>query len=768
MVDLRKVTLSVEVSIAEAMKNLQLVKTQFQSLDELSTKSLSSSLDSSTKSLKNLETQLKSSSIKDFDTNLNVAQSDLKDLGYTGVQSGGIISNALKNAEDSVGKFIKGLGGIRGTLGVLGVGALVGSTVLAASSAQLDKMGAMQVAQQRGWQDEELANLDAFLEKRNEYVSKADLYLFAERNASFASNTNEIASSLDNETTLFANNIGRLRDKGIHSINDLDAAIKSGDKTVLEGIVNISPTAETNKIRQKAQAAALKETGGFTAAGYKEAQDKYTVYYEYQEEIAKSTEGMSMKSNSAAAAMMELNASLADLQVTIGTNLLPTFTALINSLTWFIDLLGPGLSSVLAVSAGIVGIATALAYVLGPLRAVTILLSSNPLGIVVVALGIILPLLYDYANRMGYIQKAMDWLNSLDIEKKLSGLGEFALKVILPKAEFLSPMILLLKFLYNESGTISAIVVKIYDLLRNFVEWVLTGIAGIIKWIQDIPTRLTELKDAIVTSILSIPEKIVSTLKNLKDAIYKFLGIETPEETKQKQDDLYEASLAKGFSEREAHQIAYPKDKYFYMPGEAAHPLSELGITEEEAKKQGMLQEIKTFDEQQEKEIARLKGEHYKPERSAVESLASAPGEALITTGAQVEKYGQASVTKFLTPVNQKFHEKVEEKSKLPGIIGSIIRSDWEVATNPAAAATGGYIKSDGLIKLHAGERVLSESDVQRGGSAGGDITVNLTINNPLFTNSSEMYKFDQHIRDIINRENLCHMTNKRGRGMIV
>jgi hypothetical protein len=514
--------------------------------------------------------------------------------------------------------------------------------------------------------------------------------------------------------------------------------------------------------------AALKETGSFNAAGYKEAQDRYILYYESMAEMEKSTKDMSMESDSAAAAMMRFSKSFADLQVTIGTNLLPTFTALINSLTWFIDLLGPSLSSVLALSAGIVGIATALAYVLGPLRAVTILLSSNPLGIVVVALGIILPLLYDYANRMGYIQKAMDWLSSLDIEKKLSGLGEFALKVILPKAEFLSPMILLLKFLYNESGTISAIVVKIYDLLRNFVGWVLTGIAGIIKWIQDIPTRLTELKDAIVTSILSIPEKIVSTLKNLKDAIYKFLGIETPEETKQKQDELYEASLAKGFSEREAHQIAYPKDKYFYMPGEAAHPLSELGITEEEAKKQGMLQEIKTFDEQQEKEIARLKGEHYKPERSAVESLASAPGEALITTGAQVEKYGQASVTKFLTPVNQKFHEKVEEKSKLPGIIGSIIRSDWEVATNPAAAATGGYIKSDGLIKLHAGERVLSESDVQRGGSAGGDITVNLTINNPLFTNSSEMYKFDQHIRDIINRENLCHMTNKRGRGMIV
>lgn len=87
-------------------------------------------------------------------------------------------------------------------------------------------------------------------------------------------------------------------------------------------------------------------------------------------------------------------------------------------------------------------------------------------------------------------------------------------------------------------------------------------------------------------------------------------------------------------------------------------------------------------------------------------------------------------------------------------------------AFEATSTATGGYIKSTGLVKLHAGERVLSEADVDRG-SSGGDVHVNLTINNPLFTNSAEMYKFDQHIREVINRENLCHMTNKRGRGMI-
>jgi hypothetical protein len=766
MADIRKATLSIEVSIAEAMKNLQLVKTQFQSLDELSTKSLSSSLDSSTKSLKNLETQLKSSSIKDFDTNLNVAQSDLKDLGYTGVQSGGIISNALKNAEDFVGKFIKGLGGIRGTLGVLGVGALVGSTIQAATSAQLDKMGAMQVAQQRGWQDKELANLDAFLEKRNEYVSKADVYLFAERNASFAANTAEIASSLDNETTLFANNMGRLRDKGIHSINDLDAAIKSGDKTVLEGIVNIAPGAFTEEIQRKAQAAALKETGSFTAAGYKEAQDKYIVYYEYQEEIAKSTKDMSMESESAAAAMMRFNKSLADLQLTIGTNLLPAFTAIITSVTWFIDLLGPGLASVLAVSAGIVGIAAALAYVLGPLRAVTILMSSNPLGIVIVALGIILPLLYDYAKKMGYIKKATDWISSLDIGKKLSGLGEFALKVILLKAEFLSPMILLLNFLYAEAGTMTAIVVKIYDLLRNFVGWVLTGIAGIIKWIQDIPTKITELKDAVVASILGIPDKIKETFNGVVNALTKvaeMLGYKSPEETakKSRQADVdYLVSLH--FPRENAERLVHDEGDTLWEDTKTKKRLWESESTPEE--REGMTKVIFTRYNIENKGKMQLELDKWHKMQTTTGALAT-QGEKVLGELNTANDNLIETTQNAITPANNIIDTKLKPVHNFLNTPNMTKKFNFDdIGTS---LATGGYIKSDGIIKLHAGERVLNESDVQRGSAHDGNIVVNLTINNPLFTNSSEMYKFDQHIRDVINRENLCHMTNKRGRGMI-
>lgn len=766
MVDVRKATLSIEVSIAEAMKNLQLIKNQFQSLDGLNTKSLSSSLDSSTKSLKNLETQLKTSSIKEFDTNLNIAQNDLKDLGYTGVQSGGIISNALKNAENSVGKFIKGLGGIRGTLGVLGLGALVGSTIQAASSAQLDKMGAMQVAQQSGWQDEELANLDAFLEKRNEYVSKADLYLFAERNASFAANTDEIAASLNNETKLFANNMGRLRDRGIRSINDLDAAILSGDKTVLEGIVNIPSTALTTGILQKAQSAALNETGGFNAAGYKEAQDKYIVYYEYQEEIAKSTKDMSTESDSAAAAMMRFNKSLADLQLTIGTNLLPTFTAIINSVTWFIDLLGPSLSSVLAVSAGIVGIAAALGYVLGPLRAVTILMSSNPLGIVIVALGIILPLLYDYANKMGYIKKAMDWLSSLDIGTKLSKLGDFALKVILPKAEFIVPMLAVLKLIWANLDTIIATITKIYDLFRNFVGWLLASIAGIIQWIQDIPTRLTELKDTIVASILSIPNKIKEAFTGVIDALNKvteILGYKQPEKAakESKEADINYLVNVKHFPREDVERLLHRGDT-LWENTTTKERLWESESTPEE--REGMTKVIFPRYNIENEGKMKLELDKWHKMQTTTGALATqaekVPGDVTIAYGNLIN-----NVQNTITPVNNVIDtnlKPVHEFLNTPYMTKKFNFDDIGTSLD-----TGGYIKTDGIVKLHAGERVLSESDVQRGSTLGNDIIVNLTINNPLFTNSSEMYKFDQHIRDVINRENLTHMTNKRGRGMI-
>lgn len=139
-------------------------------------------------------------------------------------------------------------------------------------------------------------------------------------------------------------------------------------------------------------------------------------------------------------------------------------------------------------------------------------------------------------------------------------------------------------------------------------------------------------------------------------------------------------------------------------------------------------------------------------EKTSGEALAAAKN-LVDTTQTTIKPLNQA-IDKYGVPIHEALNTPYMTKKFNFDDIGTSL-------------ATGGYIETDGIIKLHAGERVLSESDVQRGGSASGDIIVNLTINNPLFTSSSEMYKFDQHIRDVINRENLCHMTNKRGRGMI-
>lgn len=121
MADLRKVTLTIEVVMAEAMKNLQSVKTQFQGLDKMGTKTLTSGVNESTKSLKTLDTQLKTSEIKGWSAQLVKAEQSLKSLGYVGVQSGGMVANSMAKAKNSITGFFKGLGGAGGFLGAVGV-----------------------------------------------------------------------------------------------------------------------------------------------------------------------------------------------------------------------------------------------------------------------------------------------------------------------------------------------------------------------------------------------------------------------------------------------------------------------------------------------------------------------------------------------------------------------------------------------------------------------------------------------------------------------
>lgn len=763
MADLRKVTLTIEVVMAEAMKNLHSIKTQFQGLDKMGTKTLTSGVNESTKSLKHLDAQLKSSEIRGWSAQLVKAEQDLKSLGYAGVQSGGMVVNSMAKAKNSLTGFFKGLGGTGGFLGAVGVGAILGSTLHAGAYAQINKQGAMQVAAQRNWSEKELANLEASLNQRNDLVSKSDIYLFAQRNASFAENTAEISTSLENETGFFKNNMGRLKDMGINNVMDLDEAIKSGNAKVLEGI--IVPGEITSDVMEKARAAALRESGGYTEAGFSEALDKFTTYYQYQEAIAKTTGKVSTESSSAAESIMKFNAAMSNLQLNAGEKLLPTFTRFLDTMTEVVNFLGPSRMEILAMGAGILTAVVAVGYLIGPLtavitllKAVVMLLSANPLGILIIGLAIVLPLIYAWADKMGYIKKAMDWLNTLKIGEKLSSIGEFALKVLIPKAEFLSPLLAILKLSWSSLEMIGAVLVKIFDLWRNFVGWELTVLRGITDRIQAFSTHIkTEFVD-LKNAILSVPEKIVTAITSIKDALFNLLGIETPEAAKSRQEELYKKAIAEGFSEREAHQIAHPEDKYFYKPGETPRPLSELGITEEEAKKQGMLQSIIAFNDQQERRIARLKGEKSPGGPTSLKPVAEKANRFF--------KPIQNVVTETIGPVNQYVHQKAEALQKQPGLLGSIVRSDTAVVES-ISMDTGGYIKSEGFLKLHGGERVLNESDVQRGSAPGGNVTVNLTVNNPLFTNSAEMYKFDQHIRDVINRENLCHMTNKRGRGMI-
>lgn len=216
-------------------------------------------------------------------------------------------------------------------MGRWGFGAILGSTLYASANAQVNKQGALQVAAQRGWSDKEIANLESSLSQRNDLVSKSDIYLFAQRNASFADNTAEIATSLENETKFFQNNMGRLKDLGINNVMDLDEAIKSGNEKVLEGIT--PPGEITSAVLEKARAAALRETGGYTEAGFSEALDKYTTYYQFQKAIAETTGEVSTKSSSAAESIMRFNAAMSNLQLSVGEKLLPTFALLLDTIT---------------------------------------------------------------------------------------------------------------------------------------------------------------------------------------------------------------------------------------------------------------------------------------------------------------------------------------------------------------------------------------------------------------------------------------------------
>lgn len=195
--------------------------------------------------------------------------------------------------------------------------------------------------------------------------------------------------------------------------------------------------------------------------------------------------------------------------------------------------MGPTGAEILAVGAGILTAAVAVGYLIGPLTAVVTLLSANPLGILIMGLAIVLPLIYTWADRMGYIKKAMDWLSTLKIGEKLSGLGEFALKVLIPKAEFLSPMLAILKLSWNSLEMIGGVLVKIFDLWRNFISWELSVLGKIANLIKDIPEK-----------IKGFFEDLTKILQSLLTKIEKVLGI-GPEATKTEEEtqNYYETEL---------------------------------------------------------------------------------------------------------------------------------------------------------------------------------------------------------------------------------
>jgi hypothetical protein len=737
MANIRTATLSVNVMVADALKNLKSVTTSFQSLDKLGTKNLTSSIKAATSEVRGLSKETAN------------AQEEIKDIGFTGEQAGGLIQNSMQAVKDSVGGLTSTFSGLKGALAGLAAGAVINKTIGSAMETQQAEQGAEYLAKQRGWNDEQISQMKEFINTRNDYMSKGDNALFAEMGAKFMEGPEEMSEMQDEILKLMSNAGGPLKEAGMETANQVMEGLTSGDLSKFEGILSISINKDlTADVIQEAQENATRAVGGGPGTvGWDEAFEKYKNIGMMQSALARTTKDMTIDTDSATMKTMAFNKSLDFLATTMGEQLLPMVTWLLDGLTSLIEVVGPTGIKIGAMGVALIAAAAAVGMLMAPMTALKTLMLSNPLGIMIVALATLMPFIYQWADEMGYIKQVQEWISKNDIVGKLSNLGGMAIKLIMPATNFIEPMIKLLTVLWTTLVEVFNILYTTYKLFNNFISWILSSVNALGTFLKDLPEKVST---AISTAI-----------ETVKDALLGSQESATEDQKKQ----IEESAAQYGSNALAVHKVLNPEDTLYSLMDKVTGKLSYkwAGTDEEKASLEKEGYKETAFEMNEDERTAAVK---------AVEAGKSQGG---IYNSVDVKTAGDLKDSAEIALANSNVQTEIVDKLKTGSPVTSantgfgptdVLSFYWDLAKQYLGVghATGGRVMEGGIAKLHSGETVLTQGQTN---STSGGVNVTMTINNPSFTNSSDMYKFDQHVRELINRENLLHMVNKTGRGTV-
>lgn len=492
-----------------------------------------------------------------------------------------------------------------------------------------------------------------------------------------------------------------------------------------------------------------------------------------------------------------MNASISNVTSTIGSVLIPVFDVLLTTVSTLLNSLSPLSLTLLAVGAGGVVAAGAIAMIAGQVAGgisaiislvtwmgklnllkyasaaadlaiaaatkvataaqwlLNVAVSANPIGAMLVIVVALAAGLYLLADHFGLVEKATDWLKNFDLSKAIDSvkkfignltggdLGKMVLTMMFPPvaiAKMLDPIVSPLLESIGIQGGIYGILDGIYSLLKRVLMWIFNGLQSIVsKLVEYLGPLVEKLK-----SILSPPSGSAAAGGLKGDDALSML-------TEYNKTLPAEMQMSEGYM----HGLAFPDEKQYVK----RDPNDRRKILESIWSKTPM-----SADEGWENQAYASPTDEIDAEARRRLGMGYGNGNMLKEVGSVMD-VGASYVAPVVNAVVKPIEKLLTSAGNaMPEQVKNIQFDDAWVGS--PGMATGGEVLRNGFAKLHQGEQVLTANEVKQGAS-GGNMTFNATFNiNGVAYSSLDKMKLKAEIEGWIRTMTDQGMTMRTRRGI--